>query len=202
MPLRVGITGGIGSGKSTAAKIFEVLGIPVYYADEEAKRIMNNNPVVRDLLIKEFGEPTYDNDVLNRQHLASIVFTDKARLEKLNHLVHPITLQDSDEWMSRQEAAYSLKEAALIFESGAARNLDYVIGVSAPLALRIQRVMKRDNIKREDVLLRMERQIDESLKMKLCNFVLINDEQQMLLPQVLQLHQRLKELSNSKKNET
>lgn len=196
--LHIGITGGIGSGKSTVARIFEVLGIPVYYSDSAAKRLMNEDPQLKEDLIKHFGEKTFEGGQLNRSHLASIVFNNKEKLDLLNSLVHPATIRDSDRWMKQQTAPYALKEAALIFESGAQQWLDYVIGVSAPAPLRIHRAMKRDGISRAEVTARMARQIQESIKMRLCNFIIVNDDQQLLIPQVLQLHQRLLELAKAK----
>jgi dephospho-CoA kinase len=189
--LKVGITGGIGSGKSTVARIFEVLGIPVYYADDAAKRIMNEDPELRQSIIDTFGEATYTNGVLNRSVLSSLVFNNPEKLEQLNAIVHPATIRNGERWMKAQTTTYAIKEAAIFFESGSAANLDYIIGVYAPTALRIHRAMQRDKITREAVLARMSRQIDENIKMRLCNYVIINDEQQPVLPQVLSLHKEL-----------
>lgn len=196
--LKVGLTGGIGSGKSTVARILEGLGIPVYYADVEAKRIMDESQPLRESLIRHFGQEVFAGGQLNRSYLAGIVFQDKEKLELLNSLVHPETLRDADEWLEKQSSPYAVKEAALIFESGAQEHLDYVIGVTAPQALRIQRTMHRDGVSREEVQARMKRQLDDSMKMKLCDFVLYNDEQQPLLPQVLALHETLKSLAGHK----
>jgi dephospho-CoA kinase len=192
---RIGLTGGIGSGKSTVAHVFEILGIPVYYADKEAKRLMNEDPEIRKELITHFGEEAYKDNLINRRFLAEIVFKDKEKLHLLNSLVHPITIARAEEWMVQQNTPYVIKEAALIFESGSQENLDYVIGVSAPLALRIQRTMKRDGVTREEVLNRMQHQIQESIKMRLCDFVIRNDEQHLVLPQALALHEKLKRLA-------
>lgn len=189
--LKIGITGGIGSGKSTVAKLFEVLGIPVYYADDAAKQLMNENEALKQQVQKEFGNEAYANGKLNRKYIADIVFANPEKLELLNSIVHPATLKDADEWMNKQTTAYTIKEAALIFESGAQEHLDYVIGVYAPTPLRIQRTMQRDNISREEVMARMNKQIDETIKMRLCDFVIINDEQQMVIPQVTELHRKL-----------
>lgn len=191
MPLRIGLTGGIGSGKSTVAKIFEVLGIPVYYADDAAKELMNTDTDLQQQLIRNFGDEAYKNGQLDRRYIASIVFNDPAKLELLNSLVHPATIRAAEQWMKQQTTHYAVKEAALIFESGSQNELDYVIGVYAPQTLRIHRTMQRDNITREEVLARMRRQIDEEIKMRLCDFVIINDDQQMLIPQVLELHKTL-----------
>ena len=123
--------------------------------------------------------------------MADIVFASPEKLKLLNALVHPATIKDAERWMKQQTTPYTLKEAALIFESGAQENLDYVIGVTAPAPLRIQRTMQRDGVSREEVIARMDKQMDETIKMKLCDFVLVNDEQEMLLPQVIALHEKL-----------
>lgn len=193
--LKIGITGGIGSGKSTVAKVFEVLGIRVYYADDAAKKLMNVDEDLKEKIQLQFGNEVYKNGKLDKKYLADIVFTSSEKLALLNALVHPATLKDAETWMQNQTTAYTLKEAALIFESGAQQNLDYVIGVTAPAPLRIQRTMNRDGISREEVIARMDKQMDETIKMKLCDFVVKNDEQQMLLPQVLALHEKLLALS-------
>lgn len=195
MPLQIGLTGGIGSGKSTVARIFEVLGIPVYYADDAAKRIMNEDQQLRQQIIHDFGEQAYTGGSLNRPYLAGIVFNNQEKLELLNSIVHPATIRDSRRWMQHQSAPYAIKEAALIFETGAQAHLDHVIGVSAPLHLRLHRAMKRDCITREDVLNRMKKQIEEVIKMHLCDFVIYNDEKKEVIPQVLDLHKKLLKLS-------
>ena len=195
--LKIGITGGIGSGKTTVAKVFEVLGIPVYYADDAAKRLMNTDEKLKEKIQLQFGNDVYKDGRLDRKYLSEIVFKNPEKLQLLNALVHPATLKDAERWMQNQSTAYSLKEAALIFESGAQEQLDYVIGVTAPAPLRIQRTMHRDNITREEVILRMDKQMDETIKIKLCDFVIKNDEQEMLLPQVLELHKKLLTLSEN-----
>lgn len=189
--LKIGITGGIGSGKSTVAKVFEVLGIPVYYADEAAKRLMNDDDELKQKIMLQFGDEVYKNGKLDKKYLADIVFNAPEKLALLNALVHPATLKDADDWMRKQATPYTLKEAALIFESGSHEFLDYVIGVTAPAPLRIQRTMQRDGITREAVIARMDKQMDEAIKMKLSDFIITNDEQQLLIPQVLALHEKL-----------
>lgn len=193
--LKVGLTGGIGSGKSTVAQLFEVLGIPVYYADEAAKRLMNTDEELKMAIKKNFGESAYKNDSLDRQYLASVVFNDSYKLELLNSFVHPATIREAEKWMQQQTTPYIIKEAALLFESGAAEHLDHIIGVDAPLAVRIKRVMDRDGVSRDEVLKRINNQMDENIKLKLCDFIIINDEQQMLIPQALELHQKLLKLA-------
>jgi dephospho-CoA kinase len=175
--------------------VFETLGIPVYYADEEAKRIMNEDPLLREQIIQHFGPETYPGGKLDRKYLANIVFNSREKLELLNSLVHPATIRDSERWMQQQQAPYAIKEAALIFESGSGANLDYVIGVAAPDALRIHRTMQRDNVTRDEVIARMRKQIKQLIKMRLCDFVILNDEQKAILPQVLELHQKLLQLT-------
>jgi dephospho-CoA kinase len=167
----------------------------VYYADKEAKRLMNEDPEIKKQLIHHFGEEAYADNLLNRRFLAEIVFRDKQKLQLLNSVIHPITIARAAEWMQKHKTPYVIKEAALIFESGSQRDLDYVIGVSAPLNVRIQRTIRRDGISREEVLARMENQIQEPIKMRLCDFVIRNDEQHLVLPQVLALHEKLKKLS-------
>ena len=189
--LKVGLTGGIGSGKSIVAEIFKVLGIPVFDADIEAKKVMQGDPVLKQQLIIEFGEETFTEGELNRPWLAAQVFNNVFKLDKLNALVHPATITAANNWMNAQSSPYVIKEAALLFEAGSAGNLDYIIGVAAPEHLRIQRIMQRSNYSREEIKSRMSKQIADNIKMKLCDFVLVNDEQQLLTPQVLVLHERL-----------
>lgn len=189
--LKVGITGGIGSGKSTIAKIFETLGIPVYYADAAAKKLMNEDEALKQNIIAAFGNDAYKNGQLNRQFIADVVFNNPEKLQQLNALTHPATIAAAEEWMKKQITKYALKEAALIFESDAHKHLDYVIGISAPVELRLHRTMQRDGISQEDVLARMARQMNEEEKIKRCDFIIVNDEQQLVLPQVLALHEKL-----------
>lgn len=191
MTLKVGITGGIGSGKSTVAKVFEVLGIPVYYADDAAKKLMNEDQPLINQLLKEFGNETYVDGKLNRKYLSALVFNDGEKLARLNSIVHPATLRHSEQWMEQQETPYAIKEAALIFESGAHQQLDFVIGVYAPVTVRLQRVMKRDSVGREEVKARMEKQMNEEIKMRLCDYVINNDEQELVIPQVIKIHKEL-----------
>lgn len=193
--LRIGLTGGIGSGKSTVARIFQVLGIPIYSSDQEAKRLMREDPGIRKAIQAVFGEDVYAGNLPDTKKLASIVFQEPAALETLNQIIHPATIADAKKWMANQQAPYVVKESALIFESGAGEGLDLIICVYAPKALRIQRVMQREGVDRETVLARMNRQIDEELKRRLCDRVILNDEKQPLLQQVLDIHQELLGLS-------
>ena len=190
MALRIGITGGIGSGKSTVSGIFGVLGIPVFDADSEAKKIMSTHAGLRADIIAKFGAQIYPGNVLDRKALAAIVFNDPYQLELLNALVHPHAIAEAEAWSLRQHSPYTVKEAALFFEAGSAIGIDYMIGVYSPQHIRINRVMKMDHITRDEVLARMSRQIQEEIKMRLCDFVIVNNEEQALIPQVLKLHER------------
>ena len=196
MTFRVGITGGIGSGKTTVTSIFETLGIPIYRADDAAKRLMNEDETLKVQLIQHFGDATYLHGRLNRKHIATEVFNNKEKLDLLNSIVHPATISDGEKWMQQQTAPYAIKEAAIIFESGTQKYLDYIIGVYAPVTLRIYRSMKRDNISQDEVKARMSRQMDDVVKMKLCDVVITNDEQQALLPQIMKVHETIISLSH------
>jgi len=182
------------------AAIFEVLGIPVSYADREARRVMNEDLSLRQDIIDHFGAESYAGGVLNSSFLAARVFTDPAELQQLNALVHPATIRAGQQWMASLPATtpYAIREAALIFESDSVRNLDFIIGVRAPATVRIHRTMQRDGLSREEVLQRMRNQIDEDIKMQLCDAVINNDEQTALLPQVMQLHERLLRLAGDR----
>lgn len=183
----IGLTGGIGAGKSVVAKIFTTLGIPVFNADEAAKQMMQTSPSIKEKLIEQFGSSIYNVSGLQKEKLADIVFNDSFQLQLLNAIVHPETIQAAKDWAAKQTSPYVIKEAALIFESGAADGLFKVIGVTAPLSLRIHRVMQRDGVSKEQVDARMQHQISDTIKMRLCDYVIQNNNQQMLIPQVLEL---------------
>ncbi len=189
--LKIGLTGGIGCGKTTVAKIFEVLGIPVYYADDAAKKLMNENELLKQNIIQHFGVESYVDGKLNRTYLATEVFSDLEKTKLINSIIHPVTIADAELWMEKQKSAYAIKEAALIFEAKAEKHLDIVIGVQSPLPLRLKRVMQRDNITEDAVLARMQKQMNEDEKISRCDFVIINDEKELLIPQVLEIHQKL-----------
>lgn len=190
--IRVGLTGGIGSGKSLICTIFEKLGVPVYYADAEARRLMSKDPVLKNGIMDLFGEEVYRGGDLDRNYLAGLVFGDAENLAALNALVHPAVREDFKSWAEEQkEYPYVVEEAAVLFESGAHRELDSTVLVTAPAEVRISRVMERDGIDRESVLKRMRHQWREEEQLKLADHVIINDGQQMLLPQVIELHNSL-----------
>ena len=192
MATMIGLTGGIGSGKSVVAKIFSTMGIPVFNADEAAKHIMQTSPEMKATLIEQFGTSIYDASGLQKEKLAAIVFNDPYQLQLLNAIVHPVTIQAAKDWAAKQTSPYVIKEAALIFESAAADGLFKVIGVTAPLSLRIQRVMQRDGVSKEQVEARMQHQISDTIKMRLCDYVIENNNQQMLIPQVLELDKAIR----------
>lgn len=189
--LKVGLTGGIGSGKSTVARIFSLLGVPVYDADAVSKELYHTDAALKASMIETFGPDIYSEGGLDRARLAALVFGDEAALARLNALVHPPTIRHAERWMQAQMGPYLIKEAALLFESGSVAAMDYVIGVSAPEALRIRRVMQREGFTEAQVLQRMARQWDEEEKLGRCHFILRNDERELLLPQVIGLHQHL-----------
>lgn len=192
MSKKIGITGGIGTGKSFVSKVFKTLGIPFYDADKEAKVIMSTSEDMKKSLIDAFGKETYFEDgVLNRKWLATKVFDNEEQLNLLNSIVHPIVIEAGRNWANKQNGAYSLKEAALLFESDSYKSLDKIIVVTAPLEIRIARVMKRDNISREEVLHRMDSQMPEDKKIEMADFVIVNDEIIPLLPQIEKIHRTL-----------
>ena len=186
--LKIGLTGGIGSGKTTVANIFKQLGIPIYLSDDRAKALMLENESLRKSLIGLFGEQSYVDGVLNRAYIASKVFTNKEELNKLNALVHPVLEKDFEAWSIVQQSPYIIKEAAILFESGANKGLDKVILVEAPKELKISRVVQRDGIERSDVIARMDKQWSDEKKRAFSDDVIINDEKFSLLEQVLKLH--------------
>lgn len=190
--LKLGITGGIGSGKSTVCEIFKSLGIPVYSADDRAKTLMTEDEELILSVKALFGEEAYLSDgSLNRSYIASIVFNDAEKLESLNALVHPAVFRDFARWSAEQNSPYVIKEAALMFESGSFRDLDYVATVSAPQKLRVERSMKRDNTSAEAIKARMKKQWSEKQRLEAADFVLKNDGEHPLIPQVLELHQKM-----------
>ena len=191
--LRIGITGGIGSGKTTVCRIFETLGIPVYYADIRAKWLMVHQKSIVSQIQDLLGEAAYqENGSLNRAYIANIVFREPEKLKALNAIVHPAVHEDGEVWHQQQkDVPYTLKEAALLFESGSYQSLDKIITVTAPLELRIKWVMQRDHSTREAVEARINQQWPEAEKIKLSDFVIKNDLQHSLIQQVYHIHQQL-----------
>ena len=189
--IKIGLTGGIGSGKTTVAQIFEVLGVPVYYADDAAKKLMNEDQNLKQQIIQHFGEESYINGILNKQYLAATVFSNAKKTTLINSIIHPATIADAEKWLDKQTAPYAIKEAALIFEANAEKKLDLIIGVYANEALRIKRVMVRNNISEAAVKLRIQSQMDEETKMSLCDAIILNEEEDLLIPQVIAFHENL-----------
>ena len=191
-PLQIGITGGIGSGKSLVCKIFQQLGVPVYDADSHAKGLMTTDGILITAIKKEFGDLAYKNDdTLDRVYLANHVFHDERKLKRLNELVHPRVAVDYSHWLLKhQSSAYVIKEAALLFEAGTAGNLDSVIVVAAPEKVRIERVLARDPHRTvEQLQAIVEKQMPEDEKRKQANHIIVNDETELVIPQVLRLHE-------------
>ncbi|MFD2034935.1 dephospho-CoA kinase [Belliella marina] len=200
-PLLIGITGGIGSGKSTVAKIFSILGIPIYAADDRAKWLMANNPELKGKIQQAFGKESYTEDGnLNRGFLASTVFGDEEKTKIINNLVHPAVKADFENWASSQNSPYVLKEAALLFETGSYKELDKIITVSSPLRIRINRVLLRDPHRNEAQLNAIiDQQMSDEEKIQGSDFVVKNIDTKLLIPQVLQIHQKLIALANQGK---
>lgn len=192
-PLRIGITGGIGSGKSLVCKIFAALHVPIYDADDRARKLMTTDSILVDQIKNRFGNSSYQPDgSLNREYLSREVFNDPTKLEKLNQLVHPRVAFDSEQWMEGNKSfPYVVKEAALLFESGSFKLLDKIIVVTAPERLRIQRVLNRDKSRTEgDIVKIIRSQMSEEEKLKLADYIIRNDESELVIPQVLKLHER------------
>lgn len=192
MTKKIGITGNIGSGKTTCCRLFELLGIPVYYADLRAKQLMVEDDILKHQITNLLGPDAYAADgSLDRVRIGQRVFKDETLLTRLNALVHPAVRRDSERWHEQQTSPYTLHEAALIYETGGEARLDAVIVVAAPEILRIQRVMERDGVSIEAVRARMDHQMPEAEKLARADFILQNDGEQMLIPQVLQIHQKI-----------
>lgn len=189
--LKIGLTGNIGSGKTTVAQVFELLGVPVFYADDEAKKVMVTDRLLMEGIKQTFGRQAYfDDGSLNRKYISGIVFNNKAELEKLNALVHPAVFRAFDSFdQLHEDAPYVIREAAILFESGSYKMCDRAIMITAPLEVRIARVMERDGISRADVESREARQLSQEEKLKLANDVIINDGKQLVIPQVIALHE-------------
>jgi len=190
--LKIGITGGIGSGKTTVSRIFETLGIPVFYADLVAKEVMVKDPLLIAGVREAFGAESYSDERLNTKHIAGIVFNDAIELAKLNALVHPAVFRAFDQWLENlaRKPPYILKEAALLFESGSYKMCDKSLLVTAPLEMKLQRVMQRDNATAEQVKARIDKQFTDEQKTLMADYSIVNDETKSLVLQVLDLHHR------------
>lgn len=191
--LKVGITGGIGSGKSIVCQVFKTLGIPVFSADAAAQHVMANDAALVQSIQLLLGIESYKDGKPNRPHIASLVFQKPELLQQLNGLVHPATIAYGKQWMATQTTSYVIKEAAIFFESGSYKDMDVMIGVYAPKEIRQQRAMQRDGATPEKIAQRMANQMDEEEKMKRCDHVITNDDATAIIPQVLTLHKLLLE---------
>ncbi len=197
--IKVGITGGIGSGKSIIARFFNLLDIPVYDSDKRAKNLINSDIEIRAKLINEFGESIYKkNGALNRQKLSKLIFENKNHLNKVNAIVHPVVRKDFFEWGKKyQHLPYILQEAAILFESGAHQLLDAVITVYAPEQQRIKRISQRDQTSVEQIKKRINNQMDEEKKKKLADFIIFNDEKHAVIPQIIEIDAKIKKLNKN-----
>jgi dephospho-CoA kinase len=197
--IKIGLTGGIGSGKSIVARIFEILGAPVYHADLEAKRLMNQYPDLIKKITELLGHSAYIEGRLDSRYVASMVFNDPEMLEKLNQLVHPAVRIDFENWaLQHSHSAYIMEEAAILFESGHFKYFDFNLLVSADEELRIKRVMLRDSVTRDSVVSRMKQQMPDSEKLKKSDFVIYNNENDLILEKVINLHNKFISLHNKK----
>ncbi len=194
----IGLTGGIGSGKTIVAEVFEKLGIPVYNSDIEAKQLMNTDSDIINKLKTVFGYDIYsDKNILNRKKLAKLIFNNKEKLNTVNSIVHPAVKKHFNNWVKEQTSSYVIKETAILFETGIYKDVDKIITVIAPAELRIKRVMKRDNLTRDEIIKRMSNQTDDEIKVKQSDFVIVNDEKTLIIPEILKIHEIL-----SKKNKS
>lgn len=194
MTLKIGITGGIGSGKSTVCNVFRVLGIPIFEADLVAKQLLNSNPEIKEELIRLYGKEIYtENNGVDRKKLANIIFNDDIQLAKINALVHPAVRNEFQHWAELQQSPYVIHEAAILFESGFYKMMDFTILVSAPEQQRIDRVIKREGITEELVKSRMKKQWTDAEKRQLASIELVNDNKNTILPQIIKIDKRLKE---------
>lgn len=192
----VGLTGGIGTGKSTIAGMFKDLGVPIYDSDSEAKRLMSSSIELKSAIIKLLGKRAYAGKTLNRSFIASRVFKNPETLQELNKIVHPAVKEDFIKWAKNQQSPYVIQETALIFENGSQDQYDYVILITAPTDLRIHRVMGRDGVTQEEVLGRMKNQFEDPEKLALAQFHIDNIDLETTQKEVVKLHKRLGRLAN------
>lgn len=187
--IKIGITGGIGSGKSTICRVFSVLGVAVYDSDSRARKLMHSNPEVVAAISELFGDNAYIHGSLNRSYIAELVFHQPDMREKLNHIVHPAVAMDFDTWAERQKGHYVIEEAAILFESGAYRNMDAVVTVSTPEEQRIRRTCLRDSTDEQSVRQRIAAQLSEEERVARADYVIVSDDQTPVIAQILKLHE-------------
>lgn len=188
LPFKLGITGGIGSGKTSVCRVFDVLRIPVFSADTEASEIMEHDDEIKSLLNSITGKDLYTNGSLDRMRLADIIFNDNAVLEKVNSLVHPRVFDHFRKWTGEQESLYVIMEAAILFESGASGFVDRIATVVAPVDQRVERVIQRNKLSKEQVMERINNQMDDETRMKLSDYIIYNSENEMIIPAILKIH--------------
>ena len=188
----IGLTGGIGSGKSTVLELFKILGVKTYSADESAKKLVNTDPNLINLIKSSFGNNIYDKGLLNTRKLSKIVFEDTEKLKLLNSIIHPAVARDFKLFLNSINEDYIVKEAAIIFETKSENNYDKIIFIQSPLEIRIERVIMRDNISREEVMKRINNQLDENLIINMCDYVITNKNINDLEAKVLSIHLDLK----------
>jgi dephospho-CoA kinase len=186
--LKLGITGGIGSGKTSVCRVFKVLGIPVFSADPEAKEIMDNDEGIIRRINSITGKNLYSNGNLDRMELATLIFNDNSLLDKVNSLVHPVVFEHFKRWEMEQDAPYVIMEAAILFESGASKLVDRIATIVAPIEERVERVISRNSLSREQVLERIRNQMDDDSRIKQSDYVIHNSEKDMIIPAILKIH--------------
>jgi dephospho-CoA kinase len=187
--MKLGITGGIGSGKTSVCRVFNVLGISVFSADPEARQIMENDTDIIQRINSIAGKNLYINGSLDRMELATLIFNDKTLLEKVNSLIHPVVFNHFRKWEMEQNAPYVIMEAAILFESGASKLVDRIATVVAPMEERLNRVIHRNNLSREQILERMRNQMDDDSRIKLSDYIIHNSECDMIIPAILKIHE-------------
>jgi dephospho-CoA kinase len=189
--MKIGITGGIGSGKTSVCRVFNVLGIPVFSADEEARKIMDSDSAIIEKVRTIAGKDLYSFGSLDRTELARLIFNNENLLKKINQVIHPVIFMNFIEWEKTVSAPYVIMEAAILFESRASELVDKVITVVAPVEERIDRVIRRNNLTREQVMDRIKNQMEDEAKIKLSDYVIYNSEHEMIIPSIIKIHQEI-----------
>lgn len=188
-PFRLGVTGGIGSGKTSVCRVFQILGIPVFSADPEARILMESDESIKNGLNKLAGTELFADGKLDSRRLADLIFSDTRKIEQVNRLVHPAVFEKFRKWSVQQDSPYVIMEAAILFESGAAQMMERIVTVTAPVEQRIERVMRRNDLSRVQVLDRIDRQMSDEEKIRLSHYVISNSENDMIIPAVLRIHE-------------
>lgn len=186
--LKIGITGGIGSGKTMVCRAFQALGVPVLYADEVGALLLAEDQELQQIIREAFGDSVWEDGAIDRKKLAARVFGQPEDLQRLESWIHPRVIRYTRSWFERQQAPYVIKEAALFFEAGTAKDMDWMVGIQAPLSLRLQRTQQRDGVPEEAVVRRMDQQMEEEEKLRRCDDILVNDGETALIPQILERH--------------